>query len=478
MNIKRWILLAVGLLTLSVSCLIYADDKFVSKDGLYEYELKKEYGDKGTYYVADLINYLGKDKIVRVPESIDGYQVCYLTGTFNDDFVTKVYLPETDINVTYPFAGNSKIKEIEIAGNGFHGTGIFAKCNSLKKAKASGCKTDDGKGFIGLPEFLETLELSGEFSSLCYRESDYIKEIIIKGSVYGLSFFKCTQLETITLPENTMNIYDNCFKYCYNLKTINYDGSLCQWKNLIKGIDNTGLTNVTVNCSKQDTHSYGTSVIVKKATCKEEGMKQTVCKNCGYTITEKIPVSKTHSYGEWKIIKDATFTSAGSQERTCSVCGKKETKSIKKLVLKAGLIFEDPASGCKYKVLADKSKICCLAPLNKKVVSISIPDTVSYKGVKFKAAAIGNKAFSQCSDLVIINIGKNIGSIGSYAFSNCNMLCRIYLKSTVLTKVGKKALTGTDSDLVIRVPKKKLTAYKKLFDKKGQSKDTKIQGVA
>ena len=37
---------------------------------------------------------------------------------------------------------------------------------------------------------------------------------------------------------------------------------------------------------------------------------------------------------------------------------------------------------------------------------------------------------------------------------------------------------STDSDLIIRVPKKKLTAYKKLFDKKGQSKDTKIQGVA
>ena len=146
--------------------------------------------------------------------------------------------------------------------------------------------------------------------------------------------------------------------------------------------------------------------------------------------------------------------------------------------MKAGFIFEDPVSGCKYKVLGDKSRICCLAPLDKKAISITIPDTLSYKGSKFKVTAIGNKAFAGCEDLLMVNLGKNISSIGSYAFSNCGMLCRIIVKSTGLSKVGAKALSGTDSDLVIRVPKKKLTAYKKLFDNKGQSKDTKIQGVA
>ena len=78
----------------------------------------------------------------------------------------------------------------------------------------------------------------------------------------------------------------------------------------------------------------------------------------------------------------------------------------------------------------------------------------------------------------IRSLGKDICSSCFYAFSNCGMVCRIMVKSTGLTEVGAKALSGTDTDLVIRVPKKKLTAYKKLFDNKGQSKDTKIQGVA
>lgn len=482
MNIKKWIPILISLLIFCISCSVNADDqtKFVSKDGSYEYRLREAYGKTGTFNVADLRSYFGKEIIVRVPETIDGYPVYYLNGTFKDDPITKVYLPDSVILIDNLFSENTKIEEIEIIGNGFDGGSIFEACTSLKKAIISGCNIDNPLSFfIGFSrlENFTTLEVSGNIET-ADNLYENIKEISFSGSIDDLAISKSTQLETITLPEKVNRISENCFQYCYNLKTINYGGSLCQWKELIKSVDTTWLENVTINCAKGDNHSYGTPTIIKKATCKETGLKETVCKNCGDKITETIPISKTHTYGEWNITKEATFTSAGSQEHTCSVCGKKETKTIKKLVLKAGLIFEDPASGCKYKVLGGKSKVCCLAPLNKKVISVTIPDTVSYNGIKFKVSEIGNKAFSGCSDLVIVNLGKNISSIGSYAFNNCGMLCRIYVRSTALNKVGAKALMGTDSDLIIRVPKKKLTAYKKLFNKKGQSKDTKIQVIA
>lgn len=478
MNNKKWMLVMICFFTFCISWSINADVEptFVSKDGLYGYELEKYYGDTSTYDVAVLTKYFGNEKIVRIPATIDGYPVHQLLSIFSNNSVDKIYLPDSVRSVEYLFEGNDKIKEIEIIGNEF-----WLYClggASLEKVKISGAKGFAGDFFSCKPS---TIDISGDLNSLSIRNNENLKELSCNGSIDGLNLTGCTQLETVTLPENSTNIEVDSFKYCYNLKTINYGGSLCQWKKMIetkKPNDVDWLANVKVNCAKGDSHSYGTPVILKKATCIEAGQKETVCKDCGYTITETIPVSTTHTYGDWNITKEATFNSTGSQQRICSVCEKKETKTIKKLTLKAGLLFEDPVSGCKYKVLNDKSKICCLAPLNKKVISVTIPDTVSYKGVKFKVSAIGNKSFSGCNDLVIVNIGKNISSIGSNAFSNCGMLCRIYVKSSLLTKVGTKALTGTDSDLVIRVPKKKLTAYKKLFNNKGQSKDTKVQGVA
>ena len=100
MNIKKWTLLTLGVITLCILYPVHADDTFVSKDGLYEYELKKEYGSTGIFDAAILRNYFGNEKIVRVPETIDGYQVCYLTKTFSDDYIEKVYLPNSVKKIT------------------------------------------------------------------------------------------------------------------------------------------------------------------------------------------------------------------------------------------------------------------------------------------------------------------------------------------------------------------------------------------
>lgn len=65
--------------------------------------------------------------------------------------------------------------------------------------------------------------------------------------------------------------------------------------------------------------------------------------------------------------------------------------------------------------------------------------------------------------------GSNIKIIGKQAFYGCKKLKSITIKTTKLTKksIGKNALKGTNKKIVVKVPKKKVTTYKKYFKNKG-----------
>lgn len=112
---------------------------------------------------------------------------------------------------------------------------------------------------------------------------------------------------------------------------------------------------------------------------------------------------------------------------------------------------------------------------NKKLKKITIPVTVTYKGVKFAVTAIGNKAFKGQKKATTATIGTNVTTIGKLAFNGDAKIKKITVKSAVLKKVGAKAFKGIHKKAVIKVPKKQLKAYKKLMKGKGQAKTVKIK---
>ena len=100
---------------------------------------------------------------------------------------------------------------------------------------------------------------------------------------------------------------------------------------------------------------------------------------------------------------------------------------------------------------------------NKK--SITIPETVIYKGIKFKVTSIkekalkgnkkvtkikvpssvvkiGNSAFEGCKKLNNVTIGTKLETIGKNTFRNCKKMSKITIKSKKLKSVGKNALKG------------------------------------
>jgi hypothetical protein len=99
-----------------------------------------------------------------------------------------------------------------------------------------------------------------------------------------------------------------------------------------------------------------------------------------------------------------------------------------------------------------------------------VKSTVKLGGKTYKITSIAASAFKNNKKITSVTIGKNVEKIGAKAFYGCKNLKKVTVKSKVLKSVGKKALKGTTSKAVIKVPSAKAKAYKKLFAKSGMSK--------
>ena len=130
-----------------------------------------------------------------------------------------------------------------------------------------------------------------------------------------------------------------------------------------------------------------------------------------------------------------------------------------------------------YKVTKSDAKngtVALVKPRKATEKKFTVPGTVKIDGVTFKVTEISKNAFKNNKKLTQVIIGKNVSKIGANAFNGAKKLKKITIKSTQLKKVGSKAFKGIDKKCKIKVPKKKLTRYKRLLKGKGQKASVKI----
>ena len=135
------------------------------------------------------------------------------------------------------------------------------------------------------------------------------------------------------------------------------------------------------------------------------------------------------------------------------------------------------AGGLKYKVIKSAYQggtVCITAPEKKTLTSATVPASVKLDGYAFNVTAISDKAFSDCTKLKKVTIGKNITQIGKQAFSGCRILKSIVIQAQGVKSVGSQALKGISKNAVIKVPSAMLKTYQKLFKGKGQNGSVKI----
>lgn len=104
-------------------------------------------------------------------------------------------------------------------------------------------------------------------------------------------------------------------------------------------------------------------------------------------------------------------------------------------------------------------------PVKKTYRSVMVPATVTCEGMTFKVTSIVKNTFKKNKKLKTVVIDRNVKKIGAKAFYGCKRLKKITVRSSNIRSIGKKAFTSINGSAVIRVPSKKLAAYKKLLKK-------------
>lgn len=182
----------------------------------------------------------------------------------------------------------------------------------------------------------------------------------------------------------------------------------------------------------------------------------------GKVLTEGVDYSVTYSNNIYAGLATVTVTGKGNYSGNISA-----QFSIEVL---PGIVHEVGTN--KYKVV-DNTQVAFVGVAKKTIKKVSIPATVTIGGNKYKVTSIADKALKGAK-VTKVTVGSNVTKIGKEAFSNTKKLKQIVIKSTKLKSVGKNALKGINGKAKIKVPKKKLSSYKKLFKKKGQGKNVKI----
>lgn len=194
--------------------------------------------------------------------------------------------------------------------------------------------------------------------------------------------------------------------------------------------------------------------------------------NDQYNVKVLTPTLCTYSDGKIKALKSGKAKIQFSLKADSSINTMLEFEIKDKPVKNGSKIA---VSGNTYKVTSTKSKIVSFYKGKADAKKVSVPKTVKIQGKTYKVTSIAANAFQNNKKLASVTVGFNVTTIGSKAFYGCKNLKKITVKSAKLKFVGKNALKGIYKKAVVKVPKSKLTKYKKLFRNRGQKKTVKIK---
>ena len=105
--------------------------------------------------------------------------------------------------------------------------------------------------------------------------------------------------------------------------------------------------------------------------------------------------------------------------------------------------------------------------VNDRATTVFIPKKIKFKGNEMTVTSIEEDGFSYMERLRKVVIYADIVKIGNDAFKDAVKFDRFVIRTTKLKKAGKNIFKNVSKKMIIEVPKKSLSSYKKLFKNKG-----------
>lgn len=219
----------------------------------------------------------------------------------------------------------------------------------------------------------------------------------------------------------------------------------------------------------------------------------TYCKDCGVKIssgkiTEKIREEEGGKTGTDDPLEDKELNTDRKEngitdERNDLEDEEDDVENEEDEEMEVGDLLYDVQGKAEYKVIkitGNSVFVSYNATLNKRQKTIAVPNQIkTEEGFVCKVSAISQKAFYKNKRVRKIILGNQITKIGARAFSGCNSLSSLTIKSKKISSksLSSKAFKGISSKVKIKVPKTKRNSYRKLFLKKGLSKKVKVCNI-
>lgn len=229
-------------------------------------------------------------------------------------------------------------------------------------------------------------------------------------SIGSEAFYGCKNLKSsITIPSSIKSIGKNAFSGCYIYASVYYEGTLEQW------------LDISFGGSYANPCYYGADLYIKGNKLTDVEIPDSVTNIANYAFDGCESITSVTIGDSVTNIGDSTFkncTSLGSVTIGDGVTSIGENAFYKCNALTNLTI------GNRVNTIGNSAFYYC-----ESLKSVTIPDSVT---------SIGNAAFDYCKSLASVTIGENVTSIGNEAFEWCESLTSVIIGDSVVS-IGENA---------------------------------------